>query len=333
MRIGGVTLARTRTPRELESSLKGRLPDSDVYIVKPNWYSPHEFNFTDADALGMLLEALDGRVIVIEGYSMDRQDGCMSFTLEGERVDWRWLLCHPDWSWIMENGRIDEMRRQDRWFMDNYGFTDLFQDHGAEYVNVSEEIWLERTVEKASVKRRVESLFPPVGIERIYEFMPRRLKEHESAPLISLGRVKGYGGSYPSLTLKNMFGLIPDPLRSWWHGPEDSHLSSSIVDIAKLYASYFRIYGICEAFSSFTYSNKNGKVKTPWGNYDAVPSDGFAAHGPNLVELDAILCGLIQVDPEEMGYLKLGEKAFGMYNRGIIEEAKRISEEWLPLRG
>jgi hypothetical protein len=145
--------------------------------------------------------------------------------------------------------------------------------------------------------------------------MSRRLAQHRSSTLISLGRMKGYGGSYPSLTVKNIFGLIPDPMRSWWHGPEDSRLSDSIIDTVKLYASYFRLYGICEAFRNLTVSDPEGEVKTSWGCYGVREVDGFAVHGPSLLDVDAVTCGLIEVDPDKVGYISEGEKVFGAYSR------------------
>jgi uncharacterized protein (DUF362 family) len=58
---------------------------------------------------------------------------------------------------------------------------------------------------------------------------------------------------------------------------------------------------------------------------------GVVALGPNLVSLDAVLCGLIGVDPEKVSYLQEGEKAFGEYDRGLVEEAKAVAGEWFPV--
>ncbi len=329
--IGSVTLGRAKNSGELGRLLEGRLPESETYIVKPSWYSPHPANYTDAEALGMLLDCLDGDVIVTEGYTMDRHDGSMEFTVGGEKVDWRWIMEHPDWGWAREEGRWDEFRRQDGWFLDEHGFTDLFQEHGAEYVNVTEEIWRGRIVDPGLVRGEVESRFGPALREKIYGFMPERLHRHRGSTLISLGKVKGYGGAFPSLTLKNMFGLIPDPTRSWWHGPKDRDLSRSIIDITKLYASFFTLYGVCEAFSSMTVSDSEGEVKVPWGSYRVVRDLGFVAHSPDLVSLDAVLCGLISVDPGKVGYLELGSGEFGPYDKSCVEEAREVASYWFPV--
>lgn len=329
-RLGSVTVDRVKTGEDLRESLGDGLPDSDVILVKPNWYSPHPGNYTDADALGMVMDAVDAKVIVVEGYSMDRQDGSMGFTVEGEKVDWGWLTRNPGWEWVKEKGRWDQIRRQDRWFRDEHGFTDLFAEHGAEYVNVTEEIWRGNTVESRRVKKRVEERYPAAFTDEIYGYMPRRLDAHMGFPMISLGHVKGYGGEYPSLSIKNMFGLIPDPLRAWWHGPDNSRLDQSIVDITKLYASYFRLYGVNEAVKTLVASDPEGEVKVPWGRYSVKPGHGLVTHGPNLLELDAVTCGLIDVDPGKVGYLQRGSEVFKPYSVEDVEKAETLRSRYLP---
>lgn len=330
-RFGDVTLGRVRSSVDLKRLLLDSGLESGVLIVKPSWYSPHPANFTSAETLRMLLEALDGKVVVIEAYSLDRQDGGMKFHVDGEVVDWRWIMKHPSWDWAKEGGRWDEFRRQDKWFLDEHGFTDLFEEFDVEYVNVTEEVWNGRVVDPATVKKAVEGRFKPVFDEKLYGFLPRRLHDLGGSTLISLGRVKGMRGTFPSLTLKNLFGLIPDPLRSPWHGPKDSLLGRSIVDIAKVYASFFGVYGVCEAIRSATAEHPEGEVKAPWGRYNVVKGVGAVAVGRNLVSLDAVLCGLIGVDPEKVSYLQEGERAFGRYDRGHVEEARAATGEWFPV--
>lgn len=321
MRLGSATLDRVRDAADLRRSLRGRLTVTENVIVKPNWYSPHPANFTDAHALGLLMDAVDARFTVVEGHSLDRQDGSLKYTVDGEEVDWRWIMKHPDWGWIREGGRLERLRAQERWFMDAHGFMDLLDAHGAEYVNVTEEIWGGRALDPKAVRERVESKYAPAKFSQVYGFMPRRLAEMEGSTLISLGRVKGYGGVYPSLAIKNMFGLIPDPMRSWWHGPKDERLNDSIVDAVKLYASYFSLYGVCEAFRNLVASDPEGEVKVSWGRYSVREVEGFAVHGPSLMDVDAATCGLIEVDPCKVGYITGGEEALGPYDRDAVKRA------------
>ncbi|HUS77191.1 MAG TPA: DUF362 domain-containing protein [Patescibacteria group bacterium] len=330
MEFGDVTLSRVNTSDDLKSLLPDWILGAETVIVKPNWFSPHPANFTNSESLGILLEALDAKVVVVEAYTLEKHDGSMSFKVDGENVDWMWIMKHPDWGWAKEEGRWDEIRRQDRWFLEEHGFTDLFDEHGVEYVNVTEEVWQGRIADPVAIKRNVESVYRPAFTEEIYGFVPERLHDLWGAPMISYGKVKGIGGYFPSLTVKNMFGLIPDPLRSWWHGPNDSRLSPSIVDMTKVYASLFRLFGICEAIKNVTISRPDGEVKVPWGSYDIVRDLGVVVLGPDLVSLDAVICGLIGVDPEKVSYIELGEEAFGEYDRSLVERAVEASKDWFP---
>jgi len=332
MKFGDVTLEKIEDSTDLRRLLPPEITGSETVIVKPNWFSPHPANFTDAEALGILLDALDGQAIVVEAYTLEKHDGTMSFTVDGDEVNWRWLMDHPGWGWVEEEGRWDEIRRQDRWFMDEYGLTDVLAERGAEYVNVTEKVWQGRTADFTSVKEAVEERFKPVHEERLYGYLPEALHAHMGAPFISYGKIKGIGGSHPSLTVKNLFGLIPDPLRSWWHGPGDERLGRSIVDITKIYAAHFGLHGVCEAVKEVTVSHPEGEVKVPWGSYNIVRDLGIAVSGPNLVSLDAVISGLIGIDPAKVNYLALGEEAFGPYDRNQVERARAASKEWFPVK-
>ena len=329
--FGPVVVDRIRSSADLRRLLPHILLESDIFIVKPTWYSPHLGNFTDAETLRLLIEALDGRVVVTESYTLDRQDGTMKFAVDGKEVDWIWVLKHQGWDWIRREGRWDELRRQDKWFLDEYGFTDLFKERGVEYINVSEEVWQGRTADAGAVKEAVKAPFTRVFRDVLYSSVPERLYELRGAPLISFGKVKGIQGTYPSLTMKNLFGLIPDPNRAWWHGPNDKWLGGSIVDINKVYSSLFNVYGICEALRYATVSHPEGEVKVPWGSYNLVRDPGIVTLGQPLIYVDAVLCGLIGVDPEKVSYLRLGEEAFGRYERRWLEEAKAATSDWFPV--
>jgi hypothetical protein len=309
--------------------LKDVLPQSSVYFVKPNWYSPLRGGYTDAKALETILSTLPGKAVVVEGYSNDRQDGSTTYRAEDEKIDWVWLMKHPDLDWL-SGENLENMRRQDRWFRDSHGITDVLNRYGAEYLSVTEEFLAGRIESPAEVKKRVESKYHPVEHERLYSYMPSQLAKHSGAPLISFAHIKGAHSAYPSLTLKNMFGLIPDPLRSWWHGQKDCRLNRSIVDLTKVYSAYFPLVGVCEAIQSYTVTDPEGDVKAPWGAYRVEEGDGVVACGANPVEVDAVVSGLILVDPEKVGYIKIAEEALGGYNRGAVAEASAVREAWFP---
>jgi uncharacterized protein (DUF362 family) len=330
-RFGSVTISKVKNNADMKRLLDDPWLSSQVIIVKPNWFSPHPANFTDAKTLRILLEALDAQIVVTESYTTERQDGTMNFTVNDEQVDWRWIMKHPDWSWAKEEARWQQLRKQDKWFLDTHGFADLFNERGAEYVNVTEEVWQGKTADQNKVKEAVEARYPPVFQEQLYSYVPQKLFNLKGSAMISFGRVKGVGGTYPSLTMKNVFGMIPDPLRSWWHGPNDKHLATSIIDMNKIYASLFNLYGICEAIRFAVVDNPQGKVKAPWGNYDIAENLGVVATGRSLIQLDAVLCGLIRVNPDNVAYLCQSERIFGDIDKIQVEAAKKEAKQWFPL--
>ncbi len=72
-------------------------------------------------------------------------------------------------------------------------------------------------------------------------------------------------------------------------------------------------------------------MKTAWGNYEIVRDLGVVASGLHLVTLDAVLCGLIRVNPEKVGYIKKGEEEFGPYDRDLVKKARAVSSDWFSV--
>jgi hypothetical protein len=69
-RFGDVTLAKIRDSSDLRKVLPSSLTGSETVIVKPNWFSPHPANYTDAHPLGLLLGPLPhhpARRLVVTG--------------------------------------------------------------------------------------------------------------------------------------------------------------------------------------------------------------------------------------------------------------------------
>ncbi|MFX1575493.1 MAG: DUF362 domain-containing protein, partial [Promethearchaeota archaeon] len=216
------------------------------------------------------------------------------------------------------------------WFLSEFGFKDLFSEFGVEYINITEEIWQGYSVESKHIKREVERKYSPVVNDKLYQLFPSKLLKYKDQIFISFGKIKGIKSKYPSLTLKNMFGLIPDPLRSWWHGPEDSLLSQNIIDINKIYATFFDVYGLCEGIYSAVVSNPKGSIQVPWGSYDIIENLGIAACSNHLVSLDALICGLIDINPSQVEYIRSGEEIFGKFDMKELNNVKNTRENWFP---
>lgn len=268
-------------------------------IVKPNWFSLYPGNYTDAEILDLVLTSLGGPATVVESYTGMRHDGSRRITPRNACSHWEWL------------------REQDKWFLETTGIGAVLQRHGATYINVTEEVWSERVAPYHEVASRVESRYGAVDQPELYSYVPFRLFELAGSPLLSLARFKGGW----SLSLKNLFGLIPDPLRVRWHGPGDRDLARSIVNINLVYHALFRVVGLVETFAPFSLYRQGGAHHTPWGAYDLMPAAGVAFAGTNLPAVDAAVARAAGAKPGELKYLQLAEaRGLGAWAEGLQVE-------------
>lgn len=334
-RFGSARVARAQSSGDLKRLLNDQWLKNDTIIIKPNWVgTDREYGFTESEGFRMLLEALDGRIVVTESYNLGRAppDGGMKFTADGKEASWKWLFAgkgwkwlerQPSWDWFKGGGHWDRIRKYDKWFLDEYGFTDLFKEHGVEYVNVTEELWKGRNADPKAIKRAVEGKFSPVFNDRLYELVPQRLYELRGATFISFAKLKRPGKEIISFTVKNFFGMLPDPLRAWWH----QWFDESLVGAIKVYASIFNLYGICEGLRYATWWKKGNRV---------IRDLGMLAFGRHLPLVDAVLCGLVGIDPEGaewLSYLKSKgplQEIFGTYEGRHVEKAKAAGANWFP---
>ncbi|MFX0202850.1 MAG: DUF362 domain-containing protein, partial [Candidatus Hodarchaeota archaeon] len=316
--------------------------NSETIIIKPNWVTNEPANFTDSKTLRTMLEALDSRIVVTESHILLRRarEG-MSFTVGGKEVNWKWLLMgegwnwlitNPDWDWFKKSGHWDRIKKEDKAFLDENGFTDLFKEFNVSYINVTDEVWSGRIADPTVVKKAVETHFKPVQTDKLYSMVPKKLYDLRGSTFISLAKLK----MYASFTLKNLFGMIPDPARPWWHGPKGSRIVMSIVDINKVYHSLFNVYGICEALNTMSFPHPEGKflLLLPRMKYNIVEGLGVVAFGRDLVSLDAILLNLtdqwiLQVPEHNRMPIDMAEEEFGAYDREAFKESKIKVGNWL----
>jgi hypothetical protein len=102
--------------------------------------------------------------------------------------------------------------------------------------------------------------------------------------MLSLARLKG-----PTrLSVSNLFGLIPHPLRTKWHGTDTGFFASVCCDLARIYGSLFPMFGLVEAFESAVRWDRRGIYRSRWGNYDLVATDGLFTFGEGLVGADIL---------------------------------------------
>ncbi|MDH5704040.1 MAG: DUF362 domain-containing protein [Aigarchaeota archaeon] len=350
-RFGPTTISKLSDPHELKELLVDPWLKSETVIIKPNLVASVPGAATHPQALRVLLEALDSHIIVTESHAVTRsmklansdkwsdapaEDG-VSITIKGKKVNWiwllvsdegwRWLLRKPDWDWFREGGYWDQIKKEEKAFLDSRGYTDLFKEFDVEYVNITDEVWSGRVADPAEVKQAVESRYKPAFTEKLYGFVPKKLYDLRGSTFISYAKMQPYN----SFTLKNMFGLIPDPLRAWWHGYKHAKLGKSIVDINKVYKSLFNVYGICETLYASPIVDQLGEFLEPTGKrYNVVENLGVVAFGRDLVSLDAIFCNLAGFDMNEFGgYLDKAEEVFGAYDREALRESKSKVGGWL----
>jgi hypothetical protein len=343
-RFGGTTFAKVADSNDLKEALDDPWMESETVVIKPNWVDVEPGGFIDAEIMRTLFEVLDSRIVVTESLHLGRAfnilpDG-MAFTADGKEVNWRWLLKgdgwkwlydKPDWDWFMEGGHWEQIVREDETFLDEQGFNDLFEEFGVEYINTTDDVWRGRHADPAEVKKAVESHFKPVHYERMYGMVPQRLYDLRGSTFISFARLK----QYASFTLKNMFGMIVDPMRPWWHGPRNERIASSIVDINKVYHSLFNVYGVLTSLYGTAVPNPQGEYLGEYmGRYDMVEGFGFVAYGRDLVSIDSLLMGLTEdwigvVDRVNREPIRLAEEeGLGASDGGSLEKARVKIRSW-----
>ncbi|MBZ5593440.1 MAG: hypothetical protein LAP39_14450 [Acidobacteriia bacterium] len=252
-------IARTRNRDALARVLAGVLPVSDTYIVKVTWHGYATGTYTDPAALDLLLGALPGRAVIVEGHTSSRNLG---------GADWDWETeAHEHRAWI---------KQQDMEYLRRTGLAEVIAHHRAEYVNVTEAYW------DGACAPPVESV--ALGHPELAAFVPESLLALRGAPFLSFARFKG-----PTrLGISNLFGLIPTPLRSAWHGANITDFSSVCCDMAKLYGRLFPMFGLVEALHSAVRWNRKGLYRSRWGNYDLVLSDGVITLSEGLAGADIL---------------------------------------------
>ena len=113
------------------------------------------------------------------------------------------------------------------------------------------------------------------------------------------------------LGISNLFGLIPAPLRSAWHGANITDFATVCCDIAKLYGCLFPMFGLVEAFHSAVRWDRKGLYRSRWGNYDIVLSDGIATLSEGLPEADILASRLQGQDVSRSAFFDVVKHEFG----------------------
>ena len=256
-RTGFIVRARNRDA--LAAVLARVLPQSDNYIVKVTWHGYATGTYTDPAALDLLLGALPGRAVIVEGHTSGRNLG---------GADWDWETeARQHRAWI---------KQQDMEYLRHTGLAEVMARHRTEYVNVTEAYW------DGACAPPDESI--ALQHQELAGFVPESLLALRGAPFLSFARFKG-----PTrLGISNLFGLIPAPYRSAWHGANITDFACVCCDLAKLYGHFFPMFGVVEALHSAVRWNRKGLYRSRWGNYDLVLSDGIVTLSEGLAGADIL---------------------------------------------
>jgi sirohydrochlorin ferrochelatase len=252
-------------------------------LVKVTWHGYATGTYTDPAALDLLLGALPCPAVILEGHTSSR-------CVESASFDWE-TEARQNRAWI---------RQQEAEYLRRTGLCDVLARHGAQYVNVTEAYWDESCVAP-------EEIGVPLRHPELAGFVPQALLPYRGCPFISFAKFKG-----PTrLSISNLFGLIPAPLRSAWHGPNITWFARVCCDLAKLYGSLFDVYAVNEALYSAVRWNRKGLYRSRWGNYDLIHDAGIAAASRGLVTADILASRLQGQDVERSAFFDVVESELG----------------------
>ncbi|QGP92577.1 hypothetical protein MGLY_19630 [Neomoorella glycerini] len=286
---------------ELRSFLENNLPVDELYLIKPNWFDPRPGSYTSAAVLDLVCNALSGKKIIIEGHSHSRNDLSQKITPEN-----------------MDDQR-DWIRTQEKLYLARTGIDEVLARHNVEYVNITEEFWAGRVVPAKIIQQHVEKKLGPLTYPEFYSFIPEKLYALRGHTLIDLAKIKMCSSTARdfSLSMKNLFGLIPYPSRLKYH----TNLPQAIIDIDKLYSALFNIVAVIEGIKEAVVFWEGGQYHTPWSPFDVLKELGLLIIADNLVLAD-VFCGrLLGQNLLSRTLINLGQQYLGTIDNQILTKA------------
>jgi hypothetical protein len=251
----------------LRKILNGTLPPADKLLIKVTWHGYSPGTYTDPAALGLLLEALPSKAVILEGHTTGRN-------LNGADFDWE----------TDARSRRGWIQQQEAEYLSRTGLAEVLRCHGAQYVNVTEAFWDGRCVPEREVLDSLAARKLQLHHPELAAFIPQVLWDNRGTPFVSFAKFKG-----PTrLGIANLFGLIPAPLRSAWHGPNITYFARVCCDLARLYGALFKMYGIVEGLYSAVRWDRQGLYRSRWGNYDVLSNRGVLVMSEGLVAADIL---------------------------------------------
>jgi len=168
-------------------------------------------------------------------------------------------------------------------------------------------VWSEKTTDPDAIKSIVDAKFGALKNPALYNLVPKKLFDLQGSDYISLAKLKGDTDYGISLSIKNTFGLIPDPHRvAGYHGENGTkQLVGNIIDINKIYQTLFTPHFIID------------------GIFSASIMDWDAIKSHLISNLNIIIAGNDGYQVDSYGSLLTGRQFFGALD-GLLSEYKQI---------
>ena len=275
---------------------------TEYVIIKPNWITNKWGEFTEAEILRWMCEALpDQKKIVVESYT-----------------PWRGLVYHPaeegdELKVDLQGGKAyrDFYRDLDLKFLRETGTADVLGAFDATYINVTECVWGGRCASRNAVQSEIEGRGYSFNHPDFYAYMPQTLYAiRNKATFISLAKIKlqAEGSIRFSLSIKNLYGMLPHPSRREFH-PADNEATGLAESLADIFMLYFMLFEeslwINEGILSLTrdYFGEDQRVEE---------GENYLFIGRDPLQVDAETSRAFGINPQESSYFPLIERVRNM---------------------
>jgi uncharacterized protein (DUF362 family) len=307
-KIGSTLIAKIKTQADMDRFVKNLDFKGELLIIKPNWVQARGGTYTDARMIDMFLTAIKKKALFVESYTFWRTD---KYAVGGGDY-----FSSQEANLKTGKKHWHHFKKQDQWFLSATGIGDVLKKHKAEYVNITNEVWLGDTVNPEKIKAIVELKYEPVNFQELYSYIPQKLFELRGADFVSFAKAKRELEYAFTLTTKNLFGLIPDPTRyPKYHGDGDKDLPRNIMDINKIYRGLFNCHFIVDGVFTASKAESMEEVR-------CVKDWGVILGGNNSIEVDMIAARLLKVDTSKavIDTLAAGRKIFGDFDQRFLNK-------------